>query len=79
MPIMIKRDKEMIRISPKDSKKIEYSTNQGRSWILRYCGSVNQGSFIDLMDAGKEIIGTTDRGLYYSTNEGRSWILRRRA
>jgi len=26
MPIMINRGKEMFRISPKDSKKIEYST-----------------------------------------------------
>ena len=29
MPIMINRGKEMLRISPKDNKKIEYSTNQG--------------------------------------------------
>ena len=29
MPIMINRGKEMLRISPKDSKKIENSTNQG--------------------------------------------------
>ena len=36
MPIMINRGKEMLRISPKDSKKIEYSANQGRSWIVRY-------------------------------------------
>lgn len=73
MPIMINRGDELIRISPKDSKKIEYSTNQGRSWILRY-----NGSFSDLMDSGKEILGTTDKGLFYSTNEGRSWILRKR-
>ena len=39
MPIMINRGKEMLRISPKDSKKIEYSANQGRSWIVRYSGS----------------------------------------
>lgn len=36
MPIMINRGKEMLRISPKDSKKIEYSTNRGRTWIVRY-------------------------------------------
>lgn len=43
MPIMINRGKEMLRICPNDSKKIEYSTNQGlfyssnegRNWILR--------------------------------------------
>ena len=58
MPIMINRGKEMLRISPKDSKKIEYSANQGRSWIVRYSGSSNTGAFSDLMDAGKEILGT---------------------
>lgn len=50
MPIMINRGKEILRISPKDSKKIEYSTNQGRTWMIRYNGSSNVGSFIDLMD-----------------------------
>ena len=54
MPIMINRGKEMLRISPKDSKKIEYSANQGRSWIVRYSGSSNTGAFSDLMDAGKK-------------------------
>ena len=73
MPIMINRGKEMLRISPKDSKKIEYSANQGR-----YSGSSNTGAFSDLMDAGKEILGTTDKGLFYSTNDGRSWICRKR-
>ena len=72
MPIMINRGKEMLRISPKDSKKIEYS------WIVRYSGSSNTGAFSDLMDAGKEILGTTDKGLFYSTNDGRSWICRKR-
>ena len=69
MPIMINRGKEMLRISPKD---------QGRSWIVRYSGSSNTGAFSDLMDAGKEILGTTDKGLFYSTNDGRSWICRKR-
>ena len=78
MPIMINRGKEMLRISPKDSKKLEYSANQGRSWIVRYSGSSNTGAFSDLMDAGKEILGTTDKGLFYSTNDGRSWICRKR-
>ncbi len=58
MPIMINRGKEMLRVSPKDSKKIEYSTNQGRTWIVRYSGSSSTGAFSDLMDAGKEILGT---------------------
>lgn len=75
---MINRGKEMIRISPKDNRKIEYSTNQGRNWWMRYGGSLNTGSFSDLMDAGKEILGTTDKGLFYSPNEGKNWYLRNR-
>lgn len=78
MPIMINRGKEMLRICPNDSKKIEYSTNQGRNWYVRYTGSSSTGSFADLMDAGKEILGTTDKGLFYSSNEGRNWYLRKR-
>ena len=78
MPIMINRGKEILRISPKDSKKIEYSTNQGRTWMIRYNGSSNVGSFIDLMDSGREIFGITDNGLFYSTNDGRTWMLRKR-
>lgn len=78
MPIMINRGKEMLRISPKDSRKIEYSITQGRTWISRYSGSSSTGNFIDLMDAGNEILGTTDKGLFYSITEGRTWILRKR-
>lgn len=73
---MINRGKELIRISPKQANKIEYSTNDGRSWITRYSGT-SAGDFQDLTDNGKEILGTTSKGLYYSTNDGRSWIKRR--
>lgn len=69
---MINRGKEMIRISPKQQNKIEYSTNDGRSWHTRYSGS-SCGDFTDLTDNGKEILGSTSKGLYYSTNDGRSW------
>lgn len=79
MPIMINRGKEMLRISPKNNKSLEYSTNQGRTWTIRYMGSPVTGSFIDLMEDGKELLATTDKGLFYSTNDGRGWILRKRA
>lgn len=72
---MINRGKEIIRISPKQANKIEYSTNDGRSWMTRYSGS-SCGDFSDLVDNGKEILGTTSKGLYYSTNDGRSWMKR---
>ena len=75
MSQMINRGKELIRISPKDPNKLEYSTNDGRSWMTRYSGST-PGRFEDLTDNGKEILATTSKGLYYSTNDGRSWMKR---
>ncbi len=75
---MINRGKELLRISPKNNKSLEYSTTQGRTWTIRYSGNSSTGSFMDLMDAGNEILATTDKGLFYSTNEGRTWTLRKR-
>jgi hypothetical protein len=72
---MIVKGKEMIRINPTTKTKIEFSTNQGRSWIARSL-SASHGDFLDLTENGKEILGMTTKGLYYSTNEGRSWIKR---
>ena len=76
MSQMINRGKELIRISSKDDKKLEYSTNDGRSWLTRYSGSSIQGAFQELTDNGKEILATTEKGLFYSTNDCRSWIKR---
>lgn len=75
---MINRGKEMIRICPTNTARLEYSTNQGRSWIVRFTGNSSTGNFSGLMDNGKELLGTTSKGLFYSTNDGRSWILRKR-
>ena len=72
---MIIKDGEMIRISPKDSKKLEYSTTNGRSWSTRFPGA-SMGAFLNLTDAGKEILAQTEKGLYYSTTKGRSWSKR---
>uniref|UniRef100_UPI00404A5D34 hypothetical protein n=1 Tax=Flavobacterium sp. TaxID=239 RepID=UPI00404A5D34 len=72
---MIKKGKEFIRINPKQANKIEYSTNDGRSWISRYSGTI-PGDFLDLTDNGKEILAQTSKGLFYSKNDGRSWIKR---
>lgn len=74
---MIKRGKELLRISPSNPAKLEYSTNDGRNWIARYTGNTSVGIFSDLVDNGKEILATTNKGLFYSTCEGRNWILRR--
>lgn len=73
MATTLNRGKEMIRINPKDAKKLEYSTNSGRSWNARYLGSTSTGDFNDLTENGTEILGSTTKGLYYSTNDGRSW------
>ena len=75
MCLMINRGGELIRISPKDPDKLEYSTNDGRSWMTRYSGST-AGRFEDLTDNGKEILATTSKGLYYTRDEGRSWMKR---
>ena len=47
-------------------------------WNVRCGGSGNYGKFIDLMDNGKEILATTEKGLFYSTNKGLSWNVRKR-
>ena len=78
MPTMINRGKELLRICPTNTAKLEYSTNGGRYWIIRFNGNSSTGQFSDLMDNGKEILGTTSKGLFYSTNEGHYWILRKR-
>lgn len=55
MPQMINRGQELIRICPKDAKKIEYSTNGGRAWMIRCQETSTRDKFTDLMDNGKEI------------------------
>lgn len=75
MSQMITRGKELIRIRPKQTNKLEASSNDGRSWILRYSGT-SAGDFLDLTDNGKEILATTSKELYYSVNDGRSWLKR---
>lgn len=48
---MINRGKKLLRISPKDQKKLEYSTNGVRVWNPRYAGNSGVGEFRDLMDS----------------------------
>lgn len=70
---MINRGKELIRISPKKPSIIEYSKNGGTNWLTR-ANTNSIGDFTDLTDNGKEILGTTTKGLYYSKNEGVNWL-----
>ena len=66
---------EILRISPKNPCHIEYSYNQGRSWLDRYIGST-PGRFLDLQVAGTQIIALTAKGTYYSKDSGRTWLFR---
>ncbi len=65
MPSMLIFEKEMIRINPKNTTRLEVSTTQGRSWTTRYSGT-SCGNFNDLADNGKEILATTSNGLFIS-------------
>ena len=53
--------KEMIRISPKNTRHIEYSYN---------------GGFKDLQIVDNEIIALTSKGMFYSKTQGRTWLFR---
>ncbi len=75
---MINYGGELIRISPKDSKKLEYSKNKGLTWSTRCSGSGNCGKFLDLMDNGSELLATAEKGLFYSKNKGLTWSKRSR-
>ncbi|MCI1786348.1 MAG: hypothetical protein LKI59_09490 [Bacteroidales bacterium] len=75
---MINRGKELIRICPANAAKLEYSKDNGRSWIQRYYGNTYTGIFSDLLDNGKEILANTSKGLFYSKDDGRNWIIRHR-
>jgi len=72
MAEIINRGKELIRINPTKRNQIQYSTNDGRSWQNRHSASLFR-DFTDLTDNGKEILATTEKGLYFSRNDGRSW------
>jgi len=76
MSTMVIKGKEMIRISPKDPRKLEYSNNNGANWLTRWPAQSRTGSFIDLMDNGRELFATTSEGLFCSTNNGLSWTRR---
>lgn len=75
MPQMIRIGKKLIRISPRDSGKLECSVNEGRVWQTISHGSPC-GKFLDLFDNGSEILARTEKGLYFSRNEGRVWTRR---
>ena len=74
MAQMIQSGKEIIRINSQKNS-IEYSSDGGRNWHLRYSSSY-AGTFVDLILFGSEVIACTSKGLYYSKDAGRNWHLR---
>lgn len=77
MPEVLKKGKELIRICPTNTLKIECSDDAGETWKLRYMGNPSgPGSFNNLEDGGKELLAATDNGSFYSKNKGKSWLKR---
>lgn len=76
MPKIINTGKELLRISPKDARQLEYSRSDGRFWHLR--GGRPRFEFEDLMVGNGELLAQTTDGLYYSKNNGLSWHIRKR-
>ncbi len=74
MATIINIGKELIRINS-EKQRLEYSKNDGKTWLSRYTGS-SYGEFMDLLIFGDEILAVTSKGLYYSKNECRTWLSR---
>ena len=72
MPQLVSLGKELLRVT---ARGVEYSINNGRSWMTRYTGT-SCGTFLSLADGGNQLFATTSKGLYYSINNGRSWMKR---
>ena len=72
---LINTGSELLRINTAKNS-IEYSLNDGRSWVTRCSSSTSYGTFISLLPYGREILACTSKGLYVSQNQGRSFTLR---
>ena len=75
MSQMIQLGREIIRICPTNPTKLEFSTNNGLTWLMRNIDP-SHGEFKDLMANGNEIIALTSKGTYFSTNKGLTWLRR---
>lgn len=78
MAQIIQKGKELIRINPEKRNEIQYSTNNGSTWHIKYSSLSKVGNFIDLIDCGDEIMAIANNGesIYYSDNNGSSWYVR---
>lgn len=65
---------KLLRISPRDPRRLEYSTTQGRAWYdYTFCMNI---TFRELYEEGNLLMAVTDKGLYVSHNKGRNWVFR---
>lgn len=79
MAKMIQHGNELIRICPSNPMRLEYSRDNGHNWMgIRYYGSGNIGTFLELTDAGNEILAQTTVGLCYSRDNGANFNVRSR-
>ncbi len=74
MPQTITHKGKLVRISPRNPRRLEESRDGGRAWLLV---TERPFAFLDITDCGNEILARTSAGLYASTNGGRAWTLRR--
>ena len=75
MPEVIKKGKELIRICPTNTLKIEFSIDAGETWKIRYMGNpTSPGAFLDLEEGGKDLVATSEKGIFTSKNKGKSWL-----
>ena len=72
---MISIGSELLRINT-TKNTIEYSHNDGRSWVTRCSNSTSYGTFTCLLPLGRELLACTSKGIYVSQNQGRSWAPR---
>ena len=72
---MVNFDGKLFRISNSNSRRIEYSINNGYTWIPSYIDYGTTGSFESLLDNGNEMLAQTEKGLCYTT-DGFHWLRR---
>lgn len=74
MPQIVNLGRELLRINTQKNS-IDYSHNEGRSWVMR-CNNSSYGTFRDLLLYGRELFACTSKGIYVSTNNGYSFAIR---
>lgn len=72
MARLLELDGIIIRINPKNTKRLDYSKNQGKLWLSQYTGTAC-GEFQDLSFDGKLLIAKTSNGTFTSRDKGKSW------